>query len=61
MKLEARVTDEVRNVVGMAGQEVVHPDHRVALRQETVAQVRPEEACGAGHEDAHQIFLPIAS
>ena len=58
-ELEARVADEVRDVVGMAGEEVVHPDHRVALGQEAVAQVRAEEAGRAGDEDPHQTFRPM--
>ena len=53
IELEPRIPDQVRDVVAGAGDEVVHPDHLVALGQQPVAQVRAEEAGRAGDEDPH--------
>ena len=50
---EARLADQVGNVVRRAGQEVVHADDLVPLCQEPIAQVRAQEAGRAGNQDAH--------
>ncbi|GMV11161.1 MAG: hypothetical protein AMXMBFR55_28950 [Gemmatimonadota bacterium] len=60
-ELEALVPHQVRDVVGVAGDEVVEPDDLVPLPQEAVGEVRPQEAGGAGDEDAHQPPLPMES
>ena len=40
-----------------AGEEIVEPHHRVAFRQQAVAQMGPDEAGGAGNHNA-QVSLP---
>ena len=56
-KREARVPD-VGDVGHVAGDEVVHADHLVAVREEPVGQVRPDEAGDARNQDPHYDFLP---
>src|SRR5262245_48772168 len=59
---EAIVARQVRDVVGMAGDQVVHRDDRMALGQEAVAQVGAEKASAAGDQDTHwSKFSSIAS
>ena len=53
---EALVARQVRDVVGVAGDEVVHADDRVALREEAVAKMRAEEPRPAGDEHPHAGF-----
>ena len=48
---EAGLAGEVGEVGQVAGCEVVYAEHRVALREERIGQVRAEEPCGSGDED----------
>ena len=45
----------------VAGDEVVHPDHAVAEREQAVAEVRAEKPAGAGYEDTHATGRPMLS
>jgi hypothetical protein len=42
--------EEVLDVFGVSGDEVVHADHLVPLFDEAVTKVRPEEPGAAGDE-----------
>jgi hypothetical protein len=44
---------EVRDVAQVPGHEVVHGEDLVALGQEPVAEVAPQEAGSSGHQDSH--------
>ena len=50
-QLEHRVAQQVRDVALAAGEVVVDAEHVVALGQQPLAQVRPEEAGAAGDQD----------
>ena len=43
---------------GWPGEEVVEADDVVAVGEKAVAEVRAEEAGGAGDEDSHRARLP---
>jgi hypothetical protein len=43
---------EVLDVGEVAGQQVVHPDHRDAVVEQVVAEVRAQEPRGAGDQCA---------
>ena len=51
-QLEPRMTDEMREVVLVAGEEVVHAEDVVARRQQALAKMRAQEAGPAGDEDS---------
>ncbi len=53
MNAKPRLAHEVRDVVGVAGDEVVDADHGVAVGQEPVGEMRAEETRGAGDDDPH--------
>ena len=65
------VAEEVRDVVGRSGEEVVHADDFVTLRQEALAEVRADEPRSSGdqrtrHRDGVQLaarttFRPIGT
>jgi hypothetical protein len=57
-ELEPPLTHEVRDVLGIPRDEVVEADHRVSVSEEPVAEVRAEEAGGAGDEHSHARSLP---
>ena len=58
---EAGGAEEVLDVVHVAGDEVVDGDDLVAAREQTLAQVRPEEAGTAGDDHAcHCQYTPSA-
>jgi hypothetical protein len=57
-ELETLVPRQVRDVVGIARDEVVQPHYRVPVAQEPVGEVRAEEAGGSRDEDAHQRDRP---
>ena len=46
---------------GLPGDEVVHPDHLVPVREQPVAEMRAEESRRAGDEDAHRERRPMLS
>src|SRR5690606_11589921 len=52
-KPEPLLADQVRDVIGRTRDEVVHPDHIVALRDESIAEVGAEEASGTCYQDSH--------
>ena len=52
------VPHQMGDVVGVPGDEVVEPDHRVAVREESVAEMRAEKAGGAGDEHSHARLPP---
>ena len=60
-ELEVVVAPQVGDIGGVPGQEVVHPDHAVALGQEPVTQVRAQEPRRARYEDAHARGRPMLS
>ena len=52
LELEARVVEEQRDVRHRAVREVVDADDLVSVRQQELADVRADEAGGAGDADA---------
>jgi hypothetical protein len=52
-ELEAIVPDEMRDVVRVARDEVVEPNDIVPFGEKAIAEMRAEEARGAGDEDSH--------
>src|SRR5690606_31994997 len=44
---------EMRDILRRSGQEVIHPDHLVAIGEETFAEMGAEEPRGTGDENAH--------
>ena len=56
-EVEALVAGQVGDVVHVAGAEVVHGDHLVALSQQAVAEMGADEAGSAGDENAHRLLL----
>jgi hypothetical protein len=53
-KLEARISGEVRNVVGAARDQVVNADHGVSLCNQPITEMRAEEAGAASnYRDGH--------
>ena len=54
-QLEARMVEQVLDVVPPAGEEVVQADDVVALGQQPVAEMRADEAGAAGDEDSHGV------
>jgi hypothetical protein len=51
-KLEARVVQQVVDVLFAPGEEVVRAEHLVAVGEEPVAEVAPEKAGTPGDENA---------
>jgi hypothetical protein len=51
-QLEAGVIDEVRDVVLVAGEEIVDAEDVVALRQQAFAKMRTQEAGPSGDQDS---------
>ncbi len=60
-ELELRVPEQVGDVLGRAGDEVIDRDDLVALGEEPIAEVRPDEPGSAGDERAHKAPLPNAA
>ena len=60
-ELKIAVVPQVSDVGRGARDEVVHPHDAMSLREQPVAQVRPEESCGPGYEDAHASGRPMLS
>jgi 3-hydroxyacyl-CoA dehydrogenase len=56
-ELELLQREKVLEVPQVAGDEIVHPDHFIAFADEAIAEVRTEEAGGAGDQDAWHIEL----
>ena len=54
-EVEVRPVAQVRDVVEVAGQEVVHDHHTVPLRQQQVGEMGAEEA-GAPGDDGYGLF-----
>lgn len=55
---EPLIPDQVRDVVGMAGDEVVEANDMVAVSDESIGEVRAQESGDAGDEHSHD--CPIA-
>ena len=51
-QLEARVPEQMRDVVLVAGEEVVDAEHVVAFVDQPVAEMRAEKAGAAGDENS---------
>jgi len=51
-QLEAMVVEQVIDVAALPGEEVVEAQDLVPHAEQTLAQVRADEASAAGHEDA---------
>src|SRR5439155_11377385 len=60
-QLKVRVALQVIEVRPAPGDEVVHPNHPVAEREQAVAEMRAEKPGGAGYEDAHATGRPMLS
>ncbi len=60
-ELEGAVMVEMRQVHGVARDQIVHSDDAVIERQQPVTQVRAEEAGGARYEEAHANRRPMLS
>jgi hypothetical protein len=60
-QLKVWVALQVVEVGPVAGDEIVHPDHPVAYREQAVAEMRAEKPGGAAYEDAHATGRPILS
>src|SRR5205809_7208315 len=60
-QLEVRVALQMVEVRSVPGDEVVHPDHPVAQREQPVAEMRTEESSGTRYEDAHATGRPMLS
>ena len=59
-ELELRVPEQVGDVLGRAGDEVIDRDDLVPLGEEPFAQVRADEPGPAGDERAHVTILVSA-
>jgi hypothetical protein len=59
-EFEAGAADQVGDVVAAAGEEVVETDDVVAVLEESLAEVRADEARASGDENFHR-NLPIRS
>ena len=51
----------MREVIGMARDEIVEPDDRMAFRKKAVAEVRAEKAGGSRDQNSHAAGRPIES
>src|SRR2546426_4991074 len=60
-ELEVRVALEMLEVGSVPGDEVVHPDHPVAQREQPVEEMRTEKSSGTRYEDAHATGRPMLS
>ena len=60
-ELEVSVLLEVGNVVRTSRDEVVHPDHLVAVRKEAIDQMRSQEARRTGDQHPHSGSPDIAT
>src|ERR1035438_1803463 len=49
-KGESRLVAEMREVLHPSSQQIIGADHRVALRQQGIAQMRAKKPCTAGHQ-----------
>src|SRR5262245_18159576 len=56
-RAEVIVASQVRDVVGVAGDQVIHRDNGVALGQKAIAQMGTEKACAAGVQDTHCLSI----
>jgi hypothetical protein len=48
-----RIPGEVRDVLALAGDEIVDADHLIPIREQQIGQIRPEKPSGAGDENTH--------
>ena len=60
-KLELLVARQMRNVVGMSGDEVVEANHCVPFPEESIAEVGSEKPTRAGDQDSHAAGRPMES
>jgi hypothetical protein len=58
-KLEAGVSEEMGDVLGGAGNEVIDRDDLVALREEAIAKVGADEPGPTGNERPHVWLLAV--
>ena len=49
-ELKLRIPDEVGNVGGIAGDEVIDADDAVPLGDQAIAEVGTEESCATGYD-----------
>jgi hypothetical protein len=57
-EFELGVAEQVSDVFGCARDEVIDGNHLVPFREESVAEVRPNEPRPASNQCAHEMFLP---
>ena len=50
---ETLVAGQVGDVIAAAGDEVVHGDDAVAIREQAITEMRADETCAAGKKYAH--------
>src|SRR6185437_5460267 len=55
------IVGDVGEIRGIAGELIIHPQHAMPGTQEPVNQVRSEEPCRPGYEDAHPSGRPMLS
>ena len=60
-EFEGGVPLEVGDVPRAARDEVVHPDHLVAVRKEAIDQVRSQEASGTGDQHPHPVSPDVTT
>ena len=60
-EVEAFLAEEMRDVLDVPGQEVVHRDHLATIGEHALAEVRAEEAGTTGDQDsfAHCRYLRL--
>jgi hypothetical protein len=52
---EAFVAGQVRDIIGAAGDQVIHRDNRVPFGEEAFAEVRAKKARAASYQNTHSI------
>jgi hypothetical protein len=55
---EPLVTGQVSDIVGAAGDQVIHRDNRMPLGQEAIGEVRAKEASATSDQNAHSVRTP---
>jgi len=60
-EFEVGLAGEMGEIGGIAGELIIHPQHAMPGAKEAVNQVRSEEPCRPGYEDAHPSGRPMLS
>ena len=60
-ELERGVREQRPDVAEPSRQQIVEHDDLMALREEMLGQMAPEEAGAAGDDEPHQVFLTSTS